>query len=393
MDAPELSLYASALNCKEFSMGLLLGIAGLPGSGKTTLFNALTGPRARTSAFSFTSKAPNVSAVRVPDERLAELQLLFQAKRIVHPEITFVDTAPPREGEPPDLTGKLISALPSVREADALIIVLRAFQDTLLESERELRPAKDLHKLRSDLILSDLVAVEKAIEKREKALKAGEKKFAGDVEVLRKIEGALHRGEPASKLDLPREETDLIKAFSFMTLKPLLLVANIGEKDLKQPGSPEVESLRRLAESEGIPLLIICAQVETELSELPYEEAESFARELGFELDTLEKFITAAYRTLDMVTFFTGGEKEVRAWTVPRGTTALRGAGKIHTDMEKGFERCEVVAFDDLARCGSLGRAKEQGLLHLEGRDYVLREGDVVHFVFARERSARRGER
>lgn len=363
-------------------MSFSLGIIGVPNSGKTSLFNALTSGRAQVSTHLFSTVEPNVGIVQVPDERLAPLCAIFKAKKTVPAEITFVDIAGLVKGSSRG-EGLGNQFLARIRETDAVVVVLRCFQDPQVASvEGTLDPVDQMETLSLELALADLAVVEKSLEKREKAIKVGEKGYREEAEILKKVYDALSSGRPARAANLSFEEKERIKHFSLLTLKPVLYVANVGEETLSGKESTCPEDVVAKATQMGSSAIAICARVEAELAELPPDEAEEFAKELGVKERGLEKLIGASFGILDLVTFFTGGDKEVRAWTIPRNTPAVRAAGKVHTDMERGFIRAEVISYPDLVKCGNFSVAREKGLLRVEGKEYLIQEGDVVHIRF-----------
>lgn len=361
-------------------MSLTLGIIGLTNSGKTSLFNALTKGKAEVSTHLFSTMEPNIGKVPLHDERLEKLQPFYHAKGVVPAEITFVDIAGLTKGASKG-EGIGNQFLAHIRNTDAVVAVLRCFQDSAISSALgDIDPLGEMEALDLELILADMAVAEKAVEKRERSIKLGEKVQTDDFPILKKIYKALSEGKPAKTAGLSEEEKEKVRAFSFLTLKPILYVANIDEKDI----GAENEILTALNEKTGkdAPLLILSAKIEADLNELSPEEAEEFRKDLGIKESGLNILIKECFKLLNLIVFFTGNEKEVRAWTIPAGTKAHQAAGHIHSDMERGFIRAEVISFDDLMRCGSFHAAKEKGLLKVEGKEAVIKDGDVVHIRF-----------
>ena len=362
-------------------MSLSLGIVGLPNSGKSTLFNALTRGEARVSNHPFTTIEPNVGNVKINEGRLTPLLRIYRAKREVPPEITFFDIAGLIEGSSQG-EGMGNQFLSHIRQTDALVIMLRCFEDPQVHSYGNISPVKDMEILSTELLLADLEVVEKALEKREKAYRLGEKTYRDEVEALQKVLQVLREGRPAIAATLSSKEEELMKAFSLLTSKPVLYVANLDEKHGREARQGHVEEIKRHILFKNAEVMTMCAKVEAELSELSDEEAVLFASELGIEGLVRDRLVAKCRDLLRLITFFTGNEKEVRAWTIPRGMTVQRAAGKIHSDMERGFIKAEVIPFDELVKIGSLAGAREKGTLRIEGKEYTVKEGDVVYIRF-----------
>lgn len=362
-------------------MSLSLGIVGIPNSGKSTLFNALSKGDARVSNHPFTTIEPNIGSIKIADERLLQLQPLYVAKRCVPAEITFFDIAGLIEGSSKG-EGMGNKFLSHIRQTDALVIVLRCFEDPQVQSYGNISPAGDMEILTLELLLADLDVVEHALEKREHAYKLGEKAYKDEVEALQKVVHALRQGHPASMAELSSKEKDLIKAFSLLTAKPVLYVANLDEKHTRDEQNRFLDEIKKNIPFKNAEVMTLCAKIEQELSELPDEEATLFAAELGMERRALDALLDKCRKLLSLITFFTGNEKEVRAWTIPEGLSVQKAAGKIHSDMERGFIKAEVIPCDELIRIGSISGAREKGSLRVEGRDYIVREGDVIYIRF-----------
>jgi ribosome-binding ATPase len=358
-------------------VSLSIGIVGLPNSGKSTLFNALTKGSAKVSNHPFTTIDPNIGNVKIPEDRLAPLEKIYGAKRQVPAEIAFYDIAGLIEGSSRG-EGMGNQFLSHIRQTDALIIVLRCFDDP--GSSGVIDPLGDLGILLTELVLADLEVVENGLEKREKVYKLGEKSHREEIDILKKVALVLRDGKPAIDAPVTVDEWERIKSFSLLTAKPVLYVANLAE-DNRDPGSI-IGTIRKALPHENAEIMTLSARVEAELMELPEEEALLFAEELGIQGRALDRLIVSCRSLLRLVTFFTGNEKEVRAWTISDGTTALKAAGGIHSDMERGFIKAEIITCDELIRIGTLGTARERGIMRIEGKDYILKEGDVVYFRF-----------
>ena len=359
-------------------MGFRCGIVGLPNAGKSTLFNALARAQAAVASYPFCTIEPNVGTVPVPDERLGRLAGLFRPERVIPATLRFVDVAGLVRGASRG-EGLGNQFLGHLREVDALAHVVRCFRSPeVAHVEGELDPVRDAEIVDTELALADLELVERRLDKvRRQYRLAGETERREEVERLERLAERLNRGEPAREvLDAP-PGSDL----PLLTAKPAVYVANVGEEDLPEGG----EAVRRLAAyaaRRNCAALTLCARLEAELVELEEEERRAFMREYGLERSGLEELVRAGYRLLGLITFFTVDGPEVRAWTVPEGTPAARAAGKIHSDFERGFICAEVIPWETLTQCGSLARAREMGLVRLEGRDYRVQDGDVIHFRF-----------
>jgi GTP-binding protein YchF len=360
---------------------LRAGIVGLPNVGKSTLFNALVANAKATAAnFPFCTIEPNVGVVAVPDERLQVLGKLSNSEQIVPTRIEFVDIAGLVEGASQG-EGLGNQFLANIREVDAIVHVVRCFDDDdIIHVSGSVDPGRDIEVINLELALSDLSQVERRID-RVKKLARTSKEAQAELEILEKLVAVLNEGKPARMVELDPEEAEMIKALGLLTNKPIIYATNVSEDDLAT-GNDWVEQVREIAATENAQVVVISAQVESELIELPEEERGDFLESLGVTEGGLKSLIKATYELLGLRTYLTTGPKETRAWTIRAGMSAPQAAGVIHTDFERGFIRAETVAYDDLVTTGSMTGAKEKGLVRSEGKDYVVKEGDVMLFRF-----------
>ena len=359
-----------------------LGIVGLPNVGKSTLFNAITNAGAMSANYPFCTIDPNVGMVAVPDKRLDALAEMHHPEKYTPAVIEFVDIAGLVKGasKGEGLGNKFLS---HIRETDAIIHLVRCFEDTnIIHVDGSVDPKRDIETINLELIFSDLEIIEHRITSVEKAMK-GDKTLAPKLEALNKIKTALDKGISARAVELSDEEKALVSDTALLSMKPVIYVANISEDQIGTfEDTDTYRELKKIADGEGSQLLTICAGIEAELAELDGEEKAAFLADLGIKESGLDALIRASYTLLGYISFLTAGPKEVRAWTIVKGTKAPQAAGKIHSDMERGFIRAEVISFDDLMACGSMAAAKEKGLIRSEGKDYVFKDGDIVLIRF-----------
>ena len=361
-----------------------LGIVGLPNVGKSTLFNSLTKAGAESANYPFCTIDPNVGVVAVPDERIRLLGELYHTKKVTPAVIEFVDIAGLVKGASKG-EGLGNQFLANIREVDAIVHVVRCFEDAnVVHVDGSIDPIRDIETIELELIFADIEVLERRIAKQGRAAN-NDKKIAREVEMLKRLKEHLENGQAAKTFEIQDEdEAEWVSSYNLLTAKPVIYAANVAEDDLADDGAgnAHVKAVREFAAKEGSEVFVICAQIEQEIAELDDDEKAMFLEDLGLKESGLDKLIAASYRLLNLMSFLTAGEDECRAWTIKIGTKAPQAAGKIHTDFERGFIKAEVVNYKDLLECGSLAAAREKGLVGMEGKDYVVKDGDVILFRF-----------
>ena len=362
-----------------------LGIVGLPNVGKSTLFNSLTKAGAESANYPFCTIDPNVGVVTVPDERLDVLGEMYHTKKIIPAAIEFVDIAGLVKGASKG-EGLGNQFLANIREVDAIVHVVRCFEDSnIVHVDGSIDPLRDIETINLELIFSDLEILERRISKAVRAAR-NDKTIAKELALMERIKAHLEDGKMAKSFDdiNDEDEQQWLESYNLLTYKPVIFAANVAEDDLADDGASNagVQAVREYAKKEDCEVFVVCAEIEQEIAELDDDEKSMFLEELGLKESGLEKLIKASYSLLGLISYLTAGEPEVRAWTIKKGTKAPQAAGKIHSDFERGFIRAEIVSYDDLMACGTYNAAKEKGLVRLEGKDYVVQDGDIILFRF-----------
>ena len=361
-----------------------IGIVGLPNVGKSTLFNAITKAGAEAANYPFCTIEPNIGVVTVPDNRIDRLSEMYNPEKTTYAVIEFYDIAGLVKGasKGEGLGNKFLS---HIREADSIVHVVRCFDDSnVVHVEGSVDPVRDIETINLELVFSDMETLERRLDKSKKASRSGDKKAVDEVSFMERIYAHLESGKPVRTMEMTEDETELVKQFFLITSKPVLYAANMSEDDIADGyiNNPYYKKVLEYAGHESSEVIPICAKIEEEIAALDEDEKKMFLNDYGLEEPGLNRLIKASYKLLGLISFLTAGPKEVRAWTISQGTKAPAAAGKIHSDIERGFIRAEVIYYDDLIKCGSETAAKEKGLMRSEGKDYVMRDGDVVVFRF-----------
>ena len=360
-----------------------LGMVGLPNVGKSTLFNAITNAGAQSANYPFCTIEPNVGMVSVPDERLDKLAEMYNPDKFTPATIEFVDIAGLVQGasKGEGLGNKFLS---HIREVDAIIHVVRCFEnDDITHVDGNIDPARDIETINLELVLSDLDILSRRVDSRKKAMK-GDKTLAAEVAFLERLVAEMEQGKTARSVEMSEDELEYLKEVALLTIKPVIYACNMGENDFNEgiDSNKYYNQVKEIAQAEGAETFPICAEMEAQIAELEPDEKEMFLADMGLETSGLDRLIKKSYALLGLISYLTAGKPEVRAWTIKKGTKAPQAAGKIHTDFERGFIRAEVISFDDLMACGSMAAAKDKGLVRSEGKEYVMKDGDIVLFRF-----------
>lgn len=360
-----------------------LGIVGLPNVGKSTLFNAITNAGAQSANYPFCTIEPNIGVVAVPDKRLDKLAEMYDPDKFTPASIEFVDIAGLVKGasKGEGLGNKFLS---NIRECDAIVHVVRCFDnDDIIHVDGSVDPARDIETINLELILSDVEMMERRIDKTKKMLK-GDKRYQVDLDFYERVLAALNEGKSARSVDCTEDEEKLLSEVALLSSKPIIYAANMSDSDFSNglENNPYLKKVEEIAKEENAAVLPICAEIEAEIVEMDAEEKDLFLSDMGLEQSGLDRLIKECYALLGLISYLTAGKPEVRAWTIKKGTKAPQAAGKIHTDFERGFIRAEVIHFDDLIACGTMTAAKEKGLVRSEGKEYVMKDGDIVLFRF-----------
>lgn len=360
-----------------------LGIVGLPNVGKSTLFNAITNAGAESANYAFCTIEPNIGVVDVPDSRLGVLKKLYNSKREVPATIEFVDIAGLVKGASKG-EGLGNQFLGNIRQVDAIVHVVRCFEsDEIVHVDGEIGPLRDIEVINYELILSDIELIDRRIAKTQKQLK-GDKTLAKELEILTRLQAFLSEGKSARAMEVTEEEKEFIDSLFLLSSKPIIYAANFSEDDFLSgiDNNLHLEEVSQLAAQEGAKVLPVCAKIEEEISDMEKEDKEMFLSELGLTESGLDRLIIQCYDLLGLISYLTAGEQEIRAWTIEKGTKAPQAAGKIHSDFERGFIRAEVVPYDELVELGTLAAAREKGVVRSEGKEYIVKDGDVILFRF-----------